>query len=83
MNQTNNNYKLNDEQFEQLQTTYIERVVENMSVKMLCQYVADDMEDFCNTLTNKELIQEIDSNLGEDILEEFITTIKKESEDKM
>ena len=78
MNQTNNNYNLNAEQFEQLQTMYIDTVVDSMSTKDLVQYVTNDMEDFCNKLTEKELIQEIEYTLDEEMLQEFITTIKGE-----
>ena len=80
MNQTNNNSQLNAEQFEQLQTMYIDTVVDSMSTKDLVQYVTNDMEDFCNKLTEKELIQEIEYTLDEEMLQEFITTIKKESQ---
>ena len=78
MNQTNNNYTLNKEQFEQLQTIYIERIVDNMTLEDLQQYVLNDMEDFCNNLTNKELIKEIEYTLSEEELQEFITTIKED-----
>ena len=80
MNQTNNNSTLNAEQFEQLQTMYIDTVVDSMSTKDLVQYVTNDMEDFCNKLTEKELIQEIEYTLDEEMLQEFITTIQKDSE---
>ena len=80
MNKTNNNSQLNAEQFEQLQTMYINTIVDSMSTKDLVQYVTNDMEDFCNTLTNKELIQEIEYTLSEEDLQEFITTIKEESQ---
>ena len=80
MNKTNNNSQLNDEQFEQLQTMYIDTIVESMSVAELEEYVLNDMEDFCNKLTNKQLIEEIKYTLDEEMLQEFITTIKKDSE---
>ena len=78
MNKTNNNSQLNAEQFEQLQTMYIDTVVDSMSTKDLMQYVTNDMEDFCNNLSNKELIREIEYTLNEEDLQEFITTIKGE-----
>ena len=78
MNQINNNSQLNAEQFEQLQTMYIETIVDSMSMKDLQQYVTNDMEDFCNNLSNKELIREIEYTLSEEDLQEFITTIKEE-----
>ena len=80
MNQTNNNYNLNAEQFEQLQTMYIDTVVDSMSTKDLLQYVTNDMEDFCNNLSNKELIREIEYTLSEEDLQEFITAIKEDSQ---
>ena len=69
---------LNKEQFEQLQTIYIERIVDNMSLEDLQQYVLNDMEDFCNNLSDKELIREIEYTMSEEELQEFITTIKEE-----
>ena len=80
MNKRATENNLNAEQFEQLQAMYIDTIVDSMSTKDLIQYVANDMEDFCNRLTNKELIQEIEYTLDEEMLEEFITTIKKDSQ---
>jgi len=80
MNQTNNNSTLNAEQFEQLQTMYIDTVVDSMSMEDLQQYVTNSMEDFCNKLTEKELIREIEYTLNEEDLQEFITTIKEDSQ---
>ena len=79
MNQSINESNLNDEQFEQLQTMYINTIVESMSVAELEQYVLNDMEDFCNKLTLNELINEIKYTLDDEMLEEFITTIKEQS----
>ena len=79
MNQSINESNLNDEQFEQLQTMYINTIVESMSVAELEQYVLHDMEDFCDKLTEHELINEISYTLDETMLEEFITTIKGQS----
>ena len=80
MNQTNNNSTLNAEQFEQLQTMYINTIVDSMSMEDLQQYVTNSMEDFCNKLTEKELIREIEYTLNEEDLQEFITTIKEDSQ---
>ena len=81
MNQSINESNLNDEQFEQLQKMYITTIVESMNVEELEQYVLNDMEDFCNKLTEKELINEIKYTLDDEMLEEFITTIKEDSKD--
>ena len=83
MNQSINESNLNDEQFEQLQTMYINTIVESMSVAELEQYVLNDMEDFCNKLTLNELINEIKYTLDDEMLDEFITTIKEESKEQM
>ena len=80
MNQTNNNSTLNAEQFEQLQTMYVDAIVDNMSMKELYAYVHDNVTDFCNKLTEKELIREIEYTMSEEELQEFITTIKEDSQ---
>ena len=51
-----------------------------MDYKSLEQYVYDSMEDFLNKLSESEVINEIKYTLDEEMLEEFITTIKKESQ---
>ena len=79
MNKSMNENNLNAEQFEQLQTLYIETIVDSMSMEDLQQYVTNDMEDFCNSLSEKELINEINYTLDESMLEEFLTTIRGQS----
>ena len=78
MNKRANEINLNDEQFEQLKTKYIDTIVESMSVAELEEYVLNDMEDFCDKLSESELINEIKYTLDEEMLQEFITTIKEE-----
>ena len=78
MNQSINESNLNDEQFEQLQTMYINTIVESMSGAELEQYVLHDMEDFCDKLTEHDLINEIKYTLDEEMLEEFVKQIKGE-----
>ena len=81
MNKRANEITLNDEQFEQLKTMYITTIVESMNVEELEQYVLNDMEDFCDKLTEHDLINEIKYTLDDEMLEEFITTIKEELKD--
>ena len=78
MNKRANEINLNDEQFEQLKERYIHTIVESMNVEELEEYVLNDMEDFCDKLSESELINEIKYTLDEEMLEEFITTIKEE-----
>ena len=81
MNKRANEITLNDEQFEQLKTMYITTIVESMNVEELEQYVLNDMEDFCDKLTEHDLINEIKYTLDDEMLDEFITTIKNDSKD--
>ena len=81
MNKRANEINLNDEQFEQLKERYINTIVDSMNVEELEQYVLNDMEDFCDKLTEHDLINEIKYTLDEETLQEFITTIKEESKD--
>ena len=78
MNKRANEITLNDEQFEQLKTMYITTIVESMNVEELEQYVLHDMEDFCDKLTEHDLINEIKYTLDEEMLEEFVKQIKGE-----
>ena len=83
MNKRATENNLNANQFEQLKEMYIDRIIDSMSMKDLEQYVAQDMEDFLNKLSESEVYNEIEYTLDEEMLEEFITTIKEDSEDKM
>ena len=83
MNKRATENNLNNVQFEQLKEMYINTIVDSMSIKDLMQYVANDMADFLNKLSESGVYNEIEYTLDEEMLEEFITTIKEESEDKM
>ena len=76
MNQSINESDLNAEQFEQLQTLYVDTLVDSMSKEDLQVYVNDDMIRYCNDLTNRDLIEEIKYTLDETMLEEFVKQIK-------
>ena len=78
MNKRAHERELSAKQFEQLQTEYINTIVDSMSMEDLQQYVTNDMEDFCNSLSEKELIQEIEYTLDGDMLDEMITTIMED-----
>ena len=76
MNKSINESDLNAEQFEQLQTLYVDALVDSMSVEDLQVYVNDDMTRYCNELTNRDLIEEIKYTMSEEDLQEFIKQIK-------
>ena len=81
MNQRATEYTLNKEQFEQLRNLYVETIVDSMSTKDLEVYVTNDMDNFVDKLTEHDLIEEIKYTLDEEMLDEFITTIKQYSKD--
>ena len=76
MNKRATEYNLNDEQFEQLRNLYVETIVDSMSMKDLVQYVSEDMSKFVDKLSEIEVYEEIKYTLDEEMLDEFITTIK-------
>ena len=76
MNKRASEYNLNKEQFEQLLDMYIDTIVNSMSMKDLVQYVYDDMNDYLYKCSESEVINEIKYTLDDEMLEEFITTIK-------
>ena len=81
MNQRANERGLNREQFEQLKERYVDTIVDSMSTKDLYEYVANDMYNFVDKLSEFEVYEEIKYTLDEEMLEEFITTIKEDSKD--
>ena len=81
MNQRATEYNLNDEQFEQLRNLYVETIVDSMSMEDLVQYVSEDMSKFVDKLSEIEVYEEIKYTLDEEMLDEFVTTIKEEYKD--
>ena len=81
MNQRANESRLNREQFEQLKERYVDTIVDSMSTKDLYEYVATDMYNFVDKLSEFEVYEEIKYTLDEEMLDEFITTIKNDSKD--
>ena len=77
MNKRATENDLNNAQFERLKAKYIFTIVDSMSMKDLVQYVANDMEDFLNKLSESEVYNEIEYTLDEETLQEFITTVKQ------
>ena len=76
MNQRATEYTLNKEEFEQLLDMYIDTIVDSMSMEDFRQYVRNDMNDYLYKVTDKVLINEIYYTLDEEMLDEFMTTIK-------
>ena len=76
MNKRATEYTLNKEEFEQLLDMYIDTIVDSMSMEDFRQYVRNDMNDYLYKVTDKVLINEIYYTLDEEMLDEFMTTIK-------
>ena len=81
MNQRATEYNLNDEQFEQLMDKYVMTIVDSMSTEDFRQFVIGTYEDDLSNYTLNRLIEEIKYTLDDEMLEEFITTIKGDSKD--
>ena len=81
MNQRATENTLNKEQFEQLLDLYIDTIIDSMSLEDFQQYVRNDMNDFLYKCSESEVINEIEYTLDEEMLDEFITTIKNDSKD--
>ena len=80
MNKRATENNLNNVQFEQLKEMYINTIVDSMSLEDLMQYVANDMADFLDKLSESGVYNEIEYNLDEETLQEFITTIQNDSQ---
>ena len=81
MNQRATEYTLNAAQFEQLKTGYVNTIVDSMSTEDFQQYVRNDMWDYLGNATFSVVHNEIKYTLDDEMLEEFITTIKEDSKD--
>ena len=65
---------LTNEQLQELKDLYVERMVDNMSVKDLVAYVTDDMSDYVGKLSPVEFFDEAYSYFDDyfdEIVEEF------------
>ena len=81
MNQRATEYDLNEQQFEQLKIKYIMTIVDSMDTEDFRQFVIGTYEDDLSNYTLSQLLEEIKYTLDEEMLEEFITTIKNDSKD--
>ena len=79
MNKRATENNLNREEFEQLLDAYIDTIIDSMSMEDFRQYVRNDMNDFLYKCSESEVINEIKYTLDDEMLEEFLTTIKDNS----
>ena len=83
MNQRATEHTLNKEQFEQLQTLYIDTIVDSMSMEDLQQYVANDMADFLYNCSESEVINEFLLKVEHTTDEQFYNKFVKQIEGKI
>ena len=81
MNERANEHTLNKEEFEQLKEAYVSTIVDSMSMKDLVDYVKTDYYNSLDKYNEFDLFEDIKYTLDEEMLEEFITTIKSNSKD--
>ena len=81
MNKSINESNLNREQFEQLKEVYVSTIVDSMSMKDLVDYVKTDYYNSLDKYNEFDLFEDIKYTLDDEMLEEFITTIKSNSKD--
>ena len=82
MNERATEYNLNKEELEQLIDKYITTIVDSMSLEDLQYYVTNNMAEFMHELTFSDVLNEIKYTLDDEMLDEFITEIKGQSEGK-
>ena len=83
MNKRATETNLNNEEFATLKDKYIDIIVDSMTTKDLIQYVANDMQDFLDKLSEHQVYEEIIYTLDEEMLDDLITETKKESRGKI
>ena len=67
--------ELTDQQFKDLKELYVDRIVDNMSMKDLIIYATEDMQKWIDSLTFNDAMVEIEEYLDEyftDTIEEVI-----------
>ena len=67
--------KLTDQQFKDLKELYVDRIVDNMSMKDLIIYATEDMQKWVDSLTFNDAMVEIEEYFDEyftDTIEEVI-----------
>ena len=79
MNERATEYDLNDAQFERLMDMYVETIIDSMSMEDFRQIVTNSYYDEMSNYTLSQLLEEIKYTLDEEMLDEFITTIKNDS----
>ena len=81
MKQRLTEYNLNSDELEQLIDKYVTTIVDSMSMEDFQQYVRNDMWDYLGNLSFSGVLEEVKYTLDDEMLDEFITTIKQKIKD--
>ena len=68
---------LNPTQKDELIAQYVDLLVDSMSMKDLISYVAEDLTNFCDKLTDSELKEEISLTMDEEIYDELVDNVRE------
>ncbi len=82
MNKRATETNLNKEEFEQLKEAYVSTIVDSMSTEDFQEYVRNDMWNYLSDATFSGVLNEIKYTLDDEMLDEFVTEIKGQSEGK-
>ena len=78
MNERATENNLSREEFEQLLDAYIDTIIDSMSMEDFRQIVTYSYYDEMSNYTLSQLLEEIKYTLDDEMLDEFVTTIKGE-----
>ena len=66
---------LNPTQKDELIAQYVDLLVDSMSMKDLISYVAEDLTNFCDKLTDSELKEEISLTMDDEVYDELVDNV--------
>jgi len=69
---------LNPTQKDELIAQYVDLLVDSMSMKDLISYVAEDLTNFCDKLTDSELKEEISLTMDDELYEELVDNVTQQ-----
>ena len=72
------NKELNSRQRDELIEHYVELVVDNMDIKSMEQFISEELANYYDQLSNKELKEQIINTHEEDTYNELIDNIKSD-----
>ena len=82
MNKRATELNLNDKEFATLKEYYVDRIVDNMSMKDLVYYVTEDMQKWVDSLTFIEAITEIEEYFDEYFTETMSEVLGRNIDEK-